>query len=121
MYEAAEAGIDAAINYIEDFRKDHQRIAIRKVVPEIRNASRLIREAQRMISAPRSDDLPASEETARYMKIFRDLRNLVDLLDGSRDDLVIAARQQRFKDALAIIGVLAAIIAACAAVYGLFF
>ncbi len=121
MYEAAEAGIGAAINRIETFKKDHQRIAIGKIVPEIRDAPRLIREAQSMISAPRSDNLPASEETARYMEVFRALRDLVDRLEGSHDDLVIEARRQRFKDGLGIFGVVTGIITACAVVFRLFF
>lgn len=121
MYEAAEAGIGAAINRIEAFRKDHQRIAIGKIVPEIRDAPRLIREAQGMISAPRSEDESAPEETARYMEVFRALRDLVDLLDGSHDDLVIEARRQRFKDALGILGVVTGAIAAGAVVFRLFF
>ena len=121
MYEAAEAGIGAAINQIEDFRNDHPRVAVGKIVPEIRNAPRLIREAQGIISAPRSNDLPASEETARYMEVFRALRDLVDLLEGSHDDLVIEARRQRFKDILSIIGLVTGAIVAVATVIHLFF
>ncbi len=74
-----------------------------------------------MISAPRSEDLSAPEETARYMEVFRALRDLVDLLDGSHDDLVIEARRQRFKDVLGILGVVTGAIAACAVVFRLFF
>ena len=120
MYEAAEAGIGAAINQIEDFKEDYRHIAIGKIVPEIRGTTRLIREAQGMISSPRSEDLLAPEETVRYMEIFRELRDAVDLLEGSRDDLNVEARRQRWRDIYSILILVFTAIAAVFAVLQFF-
>lgn len=110
MYEAAEAGIASALDYINTFRSDYRNVVIRDVVSEFSDVLTLARDAQGLLKRGRAGKSP-EEAASEYMDMFRALRNRVDALDSSRDDLNIKLKQERRNSRLFIIGTLALVAA----------
>ena len=86
MYEAAEAGIAAAVTQVDQFRKDYKDIVIGDLVPEYRGVVSLCVECKALLAQPRSDDSPEGN-ASRYMEKFRDLLRGLETLESARDDL----------------------------------
>ena len=86
MYEAAEAGIAAAVTQVDRFRQDYKDIVIGDLVPEYRDVVSLCVECKALLAQPRSDDSPEGN-ARRYMEKFRELRRGLETLEGARDDL----------------------------------
>ena len=93
MYEAAEAGITAAVHQVIQFRDDYKDIEVGDVVPEYRKVIALSRSSAELVAQPRSEDSP-SENARRYMDRFRELRGGLEALENGRDDLNARVAQQ---------------------------
>ena len=87
MYEAAEAGINSVLVWIDQFREDYKNIVVKDVVDDYARILAHTRKAQDLIARGRSDQMSSSERVSRYMETFRQLREYSELLEASRDDL----------------------------------
>ena len=86
MYEAAEAGIAAAVTQVDRFRQDYKDIVIGDLVPEYKGVISLCVECKGLLARPRSADSPEGN-AKRYMEKFRELRRGLETLESARDDL----------------------------------
>ena len=87
MYEAAEAGINSVLVWIDQFREDYKNIVVKDVVDDYARILAHTRKAQDLIARGRSDQMSSSDRVSRYMETFRQLREYSELLEASRDDL----------------------------------
>lgn len=93
MYEAAEAGITAAVDRVNRFREDYQDIEVGDIVPEYRSVIAVSRSCVELLAQPRSEGSP-SANARRYMNRFRELRAGLEALETGRDDLNARVAQQ---------------------------
>ena len=87
MYEASEAGIMVAGRAIASFRNGYPGIVISDVVKDYSNFRLLAKKAQEKVDAGRTNRESVLAQTQEYMKDYRQLRDAVDVLDASHDDL----------------------------------
>ena len=87
MYEAAEAGINSVLVWIDQFREDYKNIVVKDVVDDYARILAHTRKTQDLIARGRSDQMSSSDRVSRYMETFRQLREYSELLEASRDDL----------------------------------
>ena len=98
MYEAAEAGLTRAIRDVHDFQETYGNVVVSRVVTDYANTVALARKAQDMLAQGRSDRESVEEHTAAYMGLFRELRDAIRILHGSRDDLNSMIQQDLKKE-----------------------
>ena len=115
MYEAAEAGIAAAVTQVDRFRQDYKDIVIGDLVPEYRGVVSLCAECKTLLARPRSDDSPEGN-ARRYMEKFRELLRGLETLESARDDLnartagqVTESRRFIIRTLVLIIGIIATV------------
>lgn len=87
MYDAAEAGILYAIDEIARFQDDYRDVVVSRVVRDYPSVRALAIGAQATLAQGRGHRASAQQQTTEYMELFRQLRDAVRVLDGSRDDL----------------------------------
>ena len=87
MYDVAEAGILYAIDEIGRFQDDYKDVVVSRVVRDYPNVRALAIGAQATLAQGRGNRASAQQQTTEYMELFRQLRDAVRVLDGSRDDL----------------------------------
>ena len=87
LYEASEAGIMVAGRAIASFRKSYPGIVIRDVIKDYSDFRLLAKKAQVQVDAGRANRESILGQTQEYMEMYRQLRDAVDVLDVSRDDL----------------------------------
>ena len=87
LYEASEAGIMVAGRAIASFRNSYPGIVISEIVKDYPDFRLLARKAQELVDTGRTDRESVRAQTQEYMTTYRQLRDAVDVLDASRDDL----------------------------------
>ena len=87
MYDAAVAGILSARDYITDFREQYKGVVVSEVVPTFSEIVVRSTKARDLIAEGRYDAKSDDERVQGYLQIFRSLRDDVDLLAASEDDL----------------------------------
>ena len=87
LYEASEAGIMVAGRAIASFRKSYPGVVISEVVKDYSDFRLQAKKAQALVDSGRSDRESVQAQTQEYMTAYRQLREAVDVLDASRDDL----------------------------------
>ena len=87
LYEASEAGIMVAGRAIVSVRKSYPGIVISEVVKDYSDFRLLAKKAQVQVDAGRADRESVLGQTQEFMDTYRHLREAVDVLDASRDDL----------------------------------
>ena len=87
MYEASESGITHALDLVKGFREDYKDLIVSEIVPGHSGMRRKATKASEMLSRGRVDRDSAENQAEQYMETFRELRDIVETLDASRDDL----------------------------------
>jgi hypothetical protein len=98
MYDAAEAGILYVIDEIGRFQDDYKDVVVSRVVKDYPNVRALAIRAQATLAQGRGNRASAQQQTTEYMELFRQLRDAVRVLDGSRDDLNAMIDEDRAKE-----------------------
>ncbi|MYN67234.1 MAG: hypothetical protein F4X11_19760 [Acidobacteria bacterium] len=98
MYDAAEAGILYAIDEIGRFQDDYNDVVVSRVVRDYPNIRALAIGAQATLAQGRGSRASVQQQTTEYMELFRQLRDAVRVLDGSRDDLNAMIDEDRAKE-----------------------
>ena len=115
QYEAAEAGILAALGNIDRFKEDYKSLPIGECVVNYQDITASARRPQNVLAGERSAEGPDIDgglsDPTRYMDTFRDLRDKWFVLDGSRDELAKLARKERKETRRFIISIALSIIA----------
>lgn len=87
MYEAAEAGIISALDSMHIFRQRYKDVVVGDLVDGYNDMKVLAKKAQNLLVRGRTDDIPAKARVSDYMDVFRELRDAVETLEASHDDL----------------------------------
>ena len=115
QYEAAEAGILAALGNIDLFKEEYKSLPIGECVVNYQDITAAARRAQNVLAGERSTEGPDVDgglsDPTRYMDIFRDLRDKWFVLDGSRDELAKLARKEVKETRRFIFGITLSVIA----------
>ena len=98
LYEASEAGIMVAARAILSFRNSYQGIVISEVVKDYTDFLMMAKKAQAMVDAGRTDRESVLAQTKEFMASYRQLRDAVEVLDASRDDLATKQANNRKAD-----------------------
>lgn len=99
QYEAAEAAIAHALGLIGKFQEDYKMVPIGQAVPDYPSIQKTVRAAQELAGRPRSNDGPNADgalpDAARYMEMFRQLREQHYVLEDARPELTKYIRKDR--------------------------
>ena len=87
MYEAAEAGITYALDWMEQFDSDYRDIVIVEVVTDYTEVRQAAYGAQNLLVQGRSQRASVAEHARTYMTAFRGLKEAVKKLKASQGDL----------------------------------
>ena len=87
MYEAADAGLIYLFRLLQIFQTDFKDVPITKVVPDYLTIQKLANDAKAELAKGRLERQSPKEQAGRYMGMFRGLRDGVDTLEASRDEL----------------------------------
>ena len=87
MYEAAEAGIMHELEVIQEFRQAYKTVVMGDVVPDYQERIVKAKSAQKLIIKGRANRVSVEVHVSKYMEIFRELGETLNLLDAARDDL----------------------------------
>lgn len=91
QYEAAEAGISCALDFIEQFQKDYKEIRIGDVVQDYQEIIKTERNARNLLTRTRStkpsDDRGELPDPRAYMEMFEKLRDVCEALEDAREEL----------------------------------
>ena len=91
QYEAAEAGIAYALDFIEQFKKDYKEIRIGDVVQNYQEIIKTARDAQNLLTRTRStkpsDDRGELSDPREYMEMFYRLKDIRETLEDAREEL----------------------------------
>ena len=112
MYDAAEAGIMAARSFIGGFREQYKTIVVGTVVDGYTEILLREKQARDLISRGRHDRASVQDQVNEYMDMFRRLRDDVDRLQVSTDDLNVLVEDARKAASSRKIAILSAVIGA---------
>ena len=87
MYEASEAGIIYYLDLLKAFSEDYSEIPLGNAAPLHMRAKKLAGEVIRTLSQGRLNRNSAEQQASEYMRMFRDLSEVVEELELYRDEL----------------------------------
>ena len=87
-----------AIDEIGRFQDDYKDVVVSRVVRDYSNIRALAIGAQATLAQGRGSRASVQQQTTEYMELFRQLRDAVRVLDGSRDDLNAMIDEDRAKE-----------------------
>ena len=93
-YEAAEAGIIAALEYLKDFKEYYKGIVIRNIVPDYPKINVIAKKATDLLSNGRPEHMTHKEISSQYMDSFRELKRSYEALVANTDDLNVALKKE---------------------------
>ena len=99
QYEAAESGISFVLEKIRQFKEDYKSVVISECVKNYGDIIAAVRQAQKLLPGARSVEGPDGKgrfpDPAKYMEIFRDLREKWFMLENSREELAKIIRNNQ--------------------------
>ena len=120
MYEAAEAGIMFCLEMVKRFQYDYQDVVVSEVISDYPDRLARAQQAVNKIIAGRADRESVESQVAEYMDEFRTVRDIMEVLEASRDDLNVKRAQAdgvRRRDYIRIaVMILAAVLALLATI-----
>ncbi|MDF1668037.1 MAG: hypothetical protein P1U83_00370 [Roseovarius sp.] len=115
-YEASEAGILSAIEFISIFKEEYKSVTIIDIIPDWIKILKRCDEIQDRVSAARDTGRDRSTDHEAHMNAFRELRDFCRTTEYSREELNKKIQQQIVQTRNFFIGTLIGLIALVAAI-----